>query len=72
MPRACTRRCVRSDDPQLPAPLERYPAAALTETTTDAAVTRLRGAYNDALDAVGIEGDRAAAAVAGAGQGGDR
>ena len=44
------------EDPQLPAPLERYPAATLAETTTDAAVIRLRGAYNDALDAVGIEG----------------
>ena len=43
-------------DPLLPAPLERYPAATLAETTTDAAVIRLRDAYNDALDAVGIEG----------------
>ncbi|MFO1406968.1 MAG: methylmalonyl-CoA mutase family protein [Steroidobacteraceae bacterium] len=42
------------DDPRLPAPLDRYPDAALTEAG-DAARARLRAAYNDALDAVGPE-----------------
>jgi isobutyryl-CoA mutase len=44
------------DDRQLPAALERYPAAALGDAESEAAIIRLRGAYNDALDAVGIEG----------------
>ena len=42
------------DDPQLPEPLDRYPDAALADAG-DAARTRLRAAYNDALDAVGPE-----------------
>jgi isobutyryl-CoA mutase len=42
------------DDRELPAPLARYPDAALA-AGADGAFTRLRGAYNDALDAVGPE-----------------
>jgi len=42
------------DDPQLPAPLDRFPDAALADRT-DPARARLRDAYNDALDAVGPE-----------------
>lgn len=43
-------------DPALPAPLDRYPDAALADQAAEPAVIRLRGAYNDALDAVGVEG----------------
>ncbi|MGI9245490.1 MAG: cobalamin-dependent protein, partial [Steroidobacteraceae bacterium] len=43
-------------DGPLPQPLERYAAAALADAGADAAVIRLRGAYNDALDAIGTEG----------------
>jgi methylmalonyl-CoA mutase len=42
-------------DASLPAELERYPAPALEDGTTDPSVIRLRGAYNDALEAVGLE-----------------
>jgi len=42
-------------DPQLPAPLDRYPQAALAEPG-DATRRELRGAYNTALDTVGAEG----------------
>ena len=42
------------DDPQLPAALDRFPDAALADAS-DAARSRLREAYNDALDAVGPE-----------------
>ncbi len=42
------------EDPLLPAPLDRYPDAALA-AAADAAQVRLREAYNDALDAVGPE-----------------
>jgi methylmalonyl-CoA mutase len=42
------------DDPELPAPLDRYPEAALADGA-DPALARLRDAYNDALDAVGPE-----------------
>jgi methylmalonyl-CoA mutase len=42
------------EDPLLPAPLDRYPDAALTDPA-DASLARLRGAYDDALDAVGPE-----------------
>jgi methylmalonyl-CoA mutase len=41
-------------DPALPAPLDRFPDAALTDAV-DSARARLRDAYNDALDAVGPE-----------------
>ncbi|MFO1393596.1 MAG: methylmalonyl-CoA mutase family protein [Steroidobacteraceae bacterium] len=41
-------------DPLLPAPLDRYPEAALADAA-DPAMSRLRDAYNDALDAVGPE-----------------
>jgi methylmalonyl-CoA mutase len=41
-------------DPLLPAPLDRFADAALTDTS-DAARSRLREAYNDALDAAGAE-----------------
>ena len=41
-------------DPCLPAEFDRFPDAALTDGS-DAAVARLRDAYNDALDAVGPE-----------------
>jgi methylmalonyl-CoA mutase len=43
-------------DAALPAPFERCAATALADATVDGAVIRLRGAYNDALDAVGAEG----------------
>jgi methylmalonyl-CoA mutase len=43
-------------DASLPAELERYPAPALEDGATDPSVIRLRGAYNDALEAVGLEG----------------
>jgi methylmalonyl-CoA mutase len=43
------------DDPALPAPLERYGPEALADPT-DLSRTRLRAAYNDALEAVGTEG----------------
>ncbi len=43
-------------DPALPAALDRYPDAALADQAVESAVIRLRGAYNDALDAVGVEG----------------
>ncbi|HWJ06304.1 MAG TPA: methylmalonyl-CoA mutase family protein [Steroidobacteraceae bacterium] len=43
-------------DAHLPAPLERIASAAVTDPTADAALVRLRGAYNDALDAIGAEG----------------
>jgi len=42
------------EDPLLPAPLDRYPDAALA-AAAGAALVRLREAYNDALDAVGPE-----------------
>jgi methylmalonyl-CoA mutase len=42
-------------DPALPAALERYPADALADAS-DASRTRLRAAYNDALEAIGAEG----------------
>ena len=42
-------------DPQLPAPLDRYPEAALAGEG-DASRRELRAAYNAALDAVGAEG----------------
>jgi methylmalonyl-CoA mutase len=42
--------------PALPAALERYPAAALAADSADAAVVKLRRAYNDALEAIGQEG----------------
>jgi methylmalonyl-CoA mutase len=42
-------------DPQLPAPLDRYPGAALADTPDDPSLARLREAYNDSLDAVGPE-----------------
>ncbi len=42
------------DDPQLPAALDRFPDSALADAS-DAALSRLREAYNDALDAVGPE-----------------
>ena len=41
-------------DPLLPAPLDRFPGAALNDAT-DGTRARLRDAYNDALDAVGTE-----------------
>jgi methylmalonyl-CoA mutase len=41
-------------DPHLPAPLERFPDAALTDASDGARAT-LREAYDDALDAVGPE-----------------
>jgi methylmalonyl-CoA mutase len=41
-------------DPLLPAPLDRYPDAALA-TAADASLARLREAYNDALDSIGPE-----------------
>jgi methylmalonyl-CoA mutase len=41
-------------DPLLPAPLDRFPEAALNDVA-DATRARLRDAYNDALDAVGTE-----------------
>jgi methylmalonyl-CoA mutase len=41
-------------DPLLPAPLDRYPEAAMA-ALADASLARLREAYNDALDAVGAE-----------------
>ncbi len=40
----------------LPEPLERYSASGLADTSVDAAVLRLRAAYNDSLEAVGNEG----------------
>ncbi len=43
-------------DASLPEPLERFPASALVDQQADAAVIRLRGAYNDALEAIGGEG----------------
>jgi methylmalonyl-CoA mutase len=43
-------------DAPLPEPLERIAPAALADGAADAAVIRLRGAYNDALDAIGAEG----------------
>jgi methylmalonyl-CoA mutase len=43
-------------DKGLPEPLERYGAAALVDEAADAAVIRLRGAYNDALEAIGADG----------------
>ncbi|HEX9207147.1 MAG TPA: methylmalonyl-CoA mutase family protein [Steroidobacteraceae bacterium] len=43
-------------DASLPEPLERIPASALADPGADAALVRLRGAYNDALEAVGSEG----------------
>ena len=42
------------EDPLLPAPLDRYPEAAIA-APADASLARLREAYNDALDAVGAE-----------------
>jgi methylmalonyl-CoA mutase len=44
------------DDAALPAPFERYPPTALADAESDAALIRLRGAYNDALEAVGNDG----------------
>ena len=44
------------EDNQLPAPLERYPGSRAQRPQSEPAMIRLRGAYNDALDAVGIEG----------------
>ena len=41
-------------DPLLPAPLDRYPEAAIA-APADASLARLREAYNDSLDAVGAE-----------------
>ena len=43
-------------DEALPEAFERYPAPALADAKCDATVIRLRGAYNDALEAVGQEG----------------
>ncbi|MCJ7452352.1 MAG: methylmalonyl-CoA mutase family protein [Steroidobacteraceae bacterium] len=42
------------EDPLLPAPLDRYPEAAI-DAPADASLARLRAAYNDALDALGAE-----------------
>ncbi len=42
------------EDPLLPAPLDRYPEAAI-DAPADASLARLREAYNDALDALGPE-----------------
>ncbi len=42
------------EDPLLPAPLDRYPEAAVA-APADASLARLREAYNDSLDAVGAE-----------------
>jgi isobutyryl-CoA mutase len=42
-------------DAPLPAPLERYPQAALEEAAADATRRELRAAYNGALDEVGLE-----------------
>jgi len=42
------------EDPLLPAPLDRYPDAALADPA-DASLARLREAYDDALDAIGPE-----------------
>ena len=42
------------DDPRLPTALDRFPDSALADAS-DAALSRLREAYNDALDAVGPE-----------------
>ncbi len=41
-------------DPLLPAPLDRYPEAAIA-APADASLARLREAYNDSLDSVGAE-----------------
>ena len=46
-------------------PLERFPACGTGDCEVDAAIVRLRGAYNDALEAVGSEGLGAAARLAG-------
>ena len=43
-------------DAQLPGPLERFPEAALSDESTDASKRQLRRAYNQALDAIGIQG----------------
>ncbi|MCE3284231.1 MAG: methylmalonyl-CoA mutase [Steroidobacteraceae bacterium] len=43
-------------DASLPAPFERYTAAAVVDGAAEAAVSRLRNAYNDALEAIGTEG----------------
>jgi methylmalonyl-CoA mutase len=45
-------------DAALPEPLERFSKAALADGAADAAVLRLRAAYNEALDAIGNEGVR--------------
>jgi methylmalonyl-CoA mutase len=42
-------------DAALPAPLDRYPDAALKDAAADATRLALRGAYNQALDAMGAE-----------------
>ncbi len=44
------------DDPRLPKPLERVGAGEFADEQADAAVVRLRAAYDEALDAVGAEG----------------
>ena len=43
-------------DECLPEPLERFGPAALADERADGAVIRLRGAYNDSLEAIGEEG----------------
>ncbi len=40
----------------MPEPLERFGAAALADGSADSALLRLRAAYNDALEAVGMDG----------------
>ncbi|MDB6089616.1 MAG: methylmalonyl-CoA mutase [Gammaproteobacteria bacterium] len=42
-------------DAQLPAPLDRFPEAALVEAAADATLRELRAAYNRALDEVGAD-----------------
>jgi methylmalonyl-CoA mutase len=44
------------EDAELPAPLERISAAALSDASADATRRQLRAAYNAALDAVGASG----------------
>lgn len=43
-------------DAPLPGPLDRFPENALSDTQADATRRELRAAYNQALDAIGLEG----------------
>ncbi|MCC7463564.1 MAG: methylmalonyl-CoA mutase family protein [Gammaproteobacteria bacterium] len=49
-------------DTQLPEPLQPYAPAALTDPSVDASLRTLRGAYNAALEGIGVEGRQALAA----------